>query len=89
MDVVFHGVCHRWDVAYQNVDVILSRHSRRYLNFPLIVERGIILEDEVSLRRLTQLLLFVDLLSRLLVYQVELSVVFLSIFYLCDILLLP
>jgi len=55
----------------------------------LIVDRVIIREDEVSLRRLIHPLLFVDRLSREFIYQVELSVVFLSIFYVCVILLLP
>jgi len=64
MDVVLHSVCLPWDVA--NVDVI-SWWSLHYLNFPLIIEWGILLEDEVSLHRLTQLLLFVNILSRLLV----------------------
>jgi len=45
MDVV---LCHRLDVVYQNVNVIPSQNLRRYLNFPLIVEREIVLEDEMS-----------------------------------------
>jgi len=89
MDVVLHGLCPRMDVVYQNVDVIPSLNLRRDLHFPLIVEREIVLEDEVSLRRLTQLLLFVDHFSRPLVYLAKLSIIFLSIFSLCDILLLP
>jgi len=43
---------------YQNVDVIPSGNLHRHLNFPLIVEREIVLEDEESLHRPTQLLLF-------------------------------
>jgi len=67
MDVVLHGVCRRWDVTYHNVDVIPSLNLHRHLNFPLIVDRGTVREDEVSLRRLIHPLLFVDLFSRMLI----------------------
>jgi len=55
MDIILHDVCRRWNVGYQNVNIISSRNLR-HLNFPLVIEREIVLEDEVSLRRLTQLL---------------------------------